>query len=301
MYRKKALVAAVSVALGLSGPAFAVIEEVVVTATKRESSTQDIPVAVSVLDEKSMSELGVTNFEDYMLQLPGVTAGGSGPGQNTIYIRGVASSTPALTTSGVAGLAPNVALYLDEQPLSQPGRNLDVYAADLSRVEVLAGPQGTLFGASSQAGTVRLITNKPDPSYSGGKIKLGTAFTKDGDMSSNVEAVFNTPVNDSLTIRGVVYHDNQGGYVDNVRGTQNLRESGRFRTADTVRLNGLAVGSRAGIQANSDLSGVTFIDADNSAIAEENFNDVTYSGGRITGSWESESGWKFTLAHTYQK
>ena len=131
MYRKKALVAAVSVALGLSGPASAVIEEVVVTATKRESSTQDIPVAVSVLDEKSMSELGVTNFEDYMLQLPGVTAGGSGPGQNTIYIRGVASSTPALTTSGVAGLAPNVALYLDEQPLSQPGRNLDVYAADL--------------------------------------------------------------------------------------------------------------------------------------------------------------------------
>ena len=301
MYRKKALVAAVSVALGLSGPAFAVIEEVVVTATKRESSTQDIPVAVAVLDEKSMSELGVTNFEDYMLQLPGVTAGGSGPGQNTIYIRGVASSTPALTTSGVAGLAPNVALYLDEQPLSQPGRNLDVYAADLSRVEVLAGPQGTLFGASSQAGTVRLITNKPDPSYSGGKIKLGTAFTKDGDMSSNVEAVFNTPVNDSLTIRGVVYHDNQGGYVDNVRGTQNLRESGRFRTAETVRLNGLAVGSRAGIQADSDLSGVTFIDADNSAIAEENFNDVTYSGGRITGSWESESGWKFTLAHTYQK
>ena len=268
MYRKKALVAAVSVALGLSGPASAVIEEVVVTATKRESSTQDIPVAVSVLDEKSMSELGVTNFEDYMLQLPGVTAGGSGPGQNTIYIRGVASSTPALTTSGVAGLAPNVALYLDEQPLSQPGRNLDVYAADLSRVEVLSGPQGTLFGASSQAGTVRLITNKPDPSYSGGKIKVGTAFTKDGDMSSNVEAVFNTPVNDSLTIRGVVYHDDQGGYVDNVRGTQNLRESGRFRTADTVRLNGLPVGSRAGRQSTVDLSGVTFVDADNSAIVE---------------------------------
>ena len=85
------------------------------------------------------------------------------------------------------------------------------------------------------------------------------------------------PVNDSLTVGGVVYHDDQGGYVDNVRGTQNLRESRRFRTADTVRLNGLAVGSRAGIQANSDLSGVTFLDADNSAIVEENFNDVTYS------------------------
>ena len=91
MYRKKALVAAVSVALGLSGPASAVIEEVVVTATKRESSTQDIPVAVSVLDEKSMSELGVTNFKDYMLQLPGVTAGGSGRTEHDLH-RGVASS-----------------------------------------------------------------------------------------------------------------------------------------------------------------------------------------------------------------
>ena len=87
---------------------------------------------------------------------------GSGPGQNTIYIRGLASTTPNLTTSGVAGLAPNVSFYLDEQPLAQPGRNLDVYAADIERIEVLSGPQGTLFGSSSQAGVVRMITNKPD-------------------------------------------------------------------------------------------------------------------------------------------
>ena len=75
----------------------------------------------------------------------------------------------------MAGLAPNVALYLDDQPLAQPGRNLDVYAADLARVEVLSGPQGTLFGASSQAGTVRLITNKPDPSATRANMKVGTA------------------------------------------------------------------------------------------------------------------------------
>ena len=131
-----------------------VIEEVVVTATKRAESTQDIPVAVEALTSDSLEDFGITNFEDYLIQLPGVTAGGSGPGQNTIYIRGIASTTPNLTTAGVAGIAPNVALYLDEQPLAQPGRNLDVYAADLSRVEVLKGPQGTLFGASSQAGTL---------------------------------------------------------------------------------------------------------------------------------------------------
>ncbi|MGB1069460.1 MAG: TonB-dependent receptor plug domain-containing protein, partial [Henriciella sp.] len=138
------------------------LESVTVTATKRAESAQSIPVTVSAIGEAQLDALGVKNFSDYLVQLPGVTAGGSGPGQNTIYIRGLASTTPNLTTAGVAGLAPNVAFYLDEQPLSQPGRNLDVYAADIQRVEVLSGPQGTLFGASSQAGTVRLITNKPD-------------------------------------------------------------------------------------------------------------------------------------------
>ena len=160
----------------IASTAQAQIQEVIVTATKQEASTQDIPVAVSALGQEALEQLGITDFTDYLIQMPGVTAGGNGPGQNTIYIRGVASTTPNLTTSGVAGLAPNVALYLDEQPLSQPGRNLDVYAADMNRVEVLKGPQGTLFGASSQAGTVRLITNKPDPSGVSGKVKFGAAL-----------------------------------------------------------------------------------------------------------------------------
>ena len=137
------------------------LKTVTVTATKRTESAQNIPVTVNALGEQELDQLGVKNFSDYLVQLPGVTAGGSGPGQNTIYIRGLASTTPNLTVAGVAGLAPNVSFYLDEQPLAQPGRNLDVYAADLERVEVLSGPQGTLFGSSSQAGTVRLITNKP--------------------------------------------------------------------------------------------------------------------------------------------
>ena len=152
MFRKNQLHLAIALASSaVIIPAQAQIEEILVTSTKREESMQDVPVAVSALTEESLNQLGVSNFEDYLLQLPNVTAGGSGPGQNTIYIRGVASTTPGLTTAGVAGLAPNVALYLDEQPLAQPGRNLDVYAADMQRVEVLAGPQGTLFGASSQA------------------------------------------------------------------------------------------------------------------------------------------------------
>ncbi len=292
MFRKKQLHIAVALASStLIMPAQAQIEEILVTATKREASMQDVPVAVSALGEESLDQLGVSNFEDYLLQLSNVTAGGSGPGQNTIYIRGVASTTPGLTTAGVAGLAPNVALYLDEQPLSQPGRNLDVYAADLSRVEVLAGPQGTLFGASSQAGTVRLITNKPDPSSNSASVKLGSSYTKDGEMSNNVEAMINLPVTDSFTLRGVVYVDNQGGYIDNVAGRLNVQESARFRPEGTMRANGLPVGAgRAGFQSTADLSGVRFIDADNGNRVEEDFNDATYSGFRLTGLWEINQG-----------
>jgi len=156
MFRKtkvnRAVVSVIAAGFAATGASLAAaqIEEVIVTATKTAASTQDIPIAVSAITSEKLDQLGISNFEDYLIQLPGVTAGGSGPGQNTIYIRGVASTTPAISIAGVAGLAPNVAFYLDEQPLAQPGRNLDVYAADLSRVEVLAGPQGTLFGSSSQ-------------------------------------------------------------------------------------------------------------------------------------------------------
>jgi len=301
MFRKKPLALAITLTSLSASPAYSQIEEVIVTATKRPESLQDVPVAVSAIQEETLDQLGVSNFEDYLLQLPNVTAGGSGPGQNTIYIRGVASTTPGLTTAGVAGLAPNVALYLDEQPLAQPGRNLDVYAADLARVEVLSGPQGTLFGASSQAGTVRLITNKPDPSATHANMKVGTAWTKSGEMSNNVEAVINLPVSDSLTLRGVVFVDNQGGYIDNVPGTLNLTQSGRFRPAGTVRANGVPVSSvRAGFQSTADLSGVTFLDADNGAQAEENFNDAVYSGARLTALWEFSPDWSLTVAHMRQ-
>ena len=300
-FRKKQLGLAVALA-STAFTAHAQIEEVLVTATKRTESMQDIPVAVSALGEESLDQLGISNFEDYLLQLPNVTAGGSGPGQNTIYIRGVASTTPGLTVAGVAGLAPNVALYLDEQPLAQPGRNLDVYAADLARVEVLSGPQGTLFGASSQAGTVRLITNKPDPSGNYASIDLGTAFTHKGEMSNNVEAMVNFPINEKLTVRGVVYVDNQGGYIDNVVGQRNLTESARFRPEGTVRSNGLPVSAgRAGFQSTADLSGVNFIDADNSTRVEEDFNDTTYSGVRLSALWDINDDWSLTVAHTEQE
>ena len=286
----------------VTADAMAQLEEVIVTATKRSASTQDIPVSVQALGENTLNDFGISNFEDYLVQLPGVTAGGSGPGQNTIYIRGVASTTPNLTTAGVAGLAPNVALYLDEQPLSQPGRNLDVYAVDMNRVEVLAGPQGTLFGASSQAGTVRLITNKPDFSGTYGNVKLGTAFTRGGEMSNSASGVFNVPVSDKLALRGVIYTDRMGGYVDNVPGTRTARESARFRPAGTMRPNGVPVSeTRAGFQGTADLSDVTFLQSDNSSLAEDDFNDTFYSGFRASGLYLINADWSLQVSHMQQQ
>ena len=274
---------------------------ITVTATKTEQSAQDIPVAVSALDNQDLAELRIDTFSDYLQQLPGVTAGGNGPGQRTIYIRGIASTTPNLTVAGVAGLAPNVAFYLDEQPLAQPGRNLDVYAADLERIEVLPGPQGTLFGASSQAGTVRLITNKPVLGAFEAYSNFGFSWTQDGEMSSNVTGVVNLPVGDDFALRAVVYSDHQGGYIDNVRGTRDLSESARFRPEGTVRANGVPVSARrAGFQAGQDLSNVTFLEADNADLVEDDFNDATYSGFRLSGRYEFNADWRLTLGYAQQ-
>jgi outer membrane receptor protein involved in Fe transport len=110
----------------ISAQSNATVEEIVVTARKKSESLQDVPLSVSALREETLEQRGISVFEDYLLQLPGVTSGGAGPGTSTIYIRGLASTTPNLTTAAVAGLAPNVSFYLDEQPLAQPGRNLDV-------------------------------------------------------------------------------------------------------------------------------------------------------------------------------
>ncbi|MDA8808802.1 TonB-dependent receptor [Gammaproteobacteria bacterium] len=266
------------------------VEEIVVTARKKSESLQDVPLSVSALRESDLEEKGVNVFEDYLLQLPGVTAGGSGPGQSTIYIRGLASTTPNLTTAGVAGLAPNVSFYLDEQPLGQPGRNLDVYAADMARIEVLSGPQGTLFGASSQAGVVRMITNKPVMGESLSSIEVESRFTSGGDEGSKLEYMTNVPLGERSALRFVAYRDRRGGYIDQVAGTLNASQSARFRKAGTVRDNGVPVSNpRGGFQPGADLSGVTLTNA--VAIEKENANPVTYEGFRASVAHEINDNW----------
>ena len=266
------------------------LEEIIVTARKKTESLQDVPISVSALRESDLEDKGINVFEDYLLQLPSVTAGGAGPGTSTIYIRGLASTTPNLTTAGVAGLAPNVSFYLDEQPLAQPGRNLDVYAADMARIEVLAGPQGTLFGASSQAGVVRMITNKPVIGEASANVEVEARFMPGAESGDKVELVANMPLGDSAAARFVAYRDKKGGYIDQVAGSLNASQSARFRPAGTLRDNGLPVSSsRAGFQAGADLSGATLSNA--IAIVKEDANTLTYQGFRASLALEIGENW----------
>ena len=267
MFRLKKLNAAM-MAVAASTTAFAAteIEEVIVTATKRASSAQEIPVTVNVLDETTMDDVAIGNFDDYVRHLPNVSSASVGPGRATVYIRGMAVQPITVLLSGAQGTTPNVALYLDEQPVTAPGRNLDVYATDIQRIEVLPGPQGTLFGASSQAGTIRLITNKPqvDAFATGADVTMSN--TKDGDMSTAIEAFINIPVNDRMAVRGAFYSVNEGGYIDNVLGS--------FTTDPAVNPLSTATASAVRYEA-----------ANNGSLVESDFNDSYYKGARISGSY----------------
>lgn len=258
------------------------IADIVVTASRRSENLQDVPIAIQALSGDKLRQLGVVNFDKLIEFLPNVRTGGRGPGQSQIYIRGLSTDTQSILVAGSAGVNPNVALYLDEAPVSAPARNLDVYTADLNRVEVLAGPQGTLFGASAMGGAVRYITNKPDLSELHAGIKGGYAFTKGGDESNSVESFINIPIiTDKLAVRVVLFSDTRGGYIDNVPGS--------FRMQSNAN-NGLGVGSTA-----------TRPTITNSQFVEDNFNDANYRGGRISIKYRINDDWSINAQHMRQQ
>src|SRR6185312_12209390 len=134
------------------------LQEITVTAQRRSENMQNVPITIQALTAETLTKLNVATFDDFVKYLPNVTVASWGPGQGEIYMRGLSVGQLGLQGSGTTATFPNVAVYLDEQSEQLPGHNLDVYAADLERIEVLEGPQGTLFGAGAQAGVVRYIT-----------------------------------------------------------------------------------------------------------------------------------------------
>ena len=259
------------------------LSEVIVTANRREENLQDVPITIQVVTNAALSRLNITTFDDLVSYLPGVTAHGVGPSQNNIYIRGLGTGDYSNQAAGSNGSFPNVAIYLDEQSAQLPGRNLDIYAADLERIEVLEGPQGTLFGAGAQAGVLRYITNKPKLNVTEASVSAGYASTAHGDPSSALQAMLNVPIiPDHLAARAVIYDETRGGYIDNIPAT--------FARANTDRSISYAGGA---VPANS-------VVINNAAVVAKNINPVTYSGIRIEALYQFNDDWSALISQSYQ-
>ena len=291
--RPLSLAVAAAIAPALASTALAQnpqLEEVVVTATKRAENLQDVPISVNALSGDAMRSQNIMTFDDYVEFLPNVVSAGIGPGQKEIYIRGSASEQSSITVAPAQGSAPGVALYLDEMPVSFGARNLDVYAADLERIEVLSGPQGTLFGASSQSGNMRLITNKPNQDEFEASIDFGMSSTSGGAGSNNVEAMINIPLSDRAAVRFVGYSDNQGGWIDNV--------SGSFTPSGEVidRNNSAGYGPFF-----SGFPLTTIQSASNADLAEDDWNEAKYNGFRVAASYDFNDEWSGLLTHMSQE
>ncbi len=197
------------------------IAEVVVTATKRSESLQHIPASIDVIDSHALKQLQINDFQDYAKFVPSLAYQTLGPNQTSVYLRGVSSGDNA----NHSGPLPTVGVYFDELPITTIGGTLDINLYDTARIEVLPGPQGTLYGASSESGTVRIISNKPTPAgfAAGYSAEVNTVR---GAVGSNFEGFVNVPLGGKAAIRLVGWDEHSAGYIDNVYGTRPFATSG---------------------------------------------------------------------------
>jgi len=263
------------------------LEEVIVTAQKRTEDVQKVPISIQVLGGEKLGQLQATEFLDFAKFMPSVTFKTLGPGRSEIYFRGISTGVEGLH----AGYLPSTGLYLDETPVTTVSGSLDPHIYDIQRVEGLAGPQGTLYGASSLAGTMRIITNKPDHTRTYGSLDVrGTKFGK-GDSGGSVEGFVNIPVNDKVAVRLVGYYDHAGGYMSNVPGQVTY-----FRP-DTVVGGGVWPPNPP---VTCSTPGTHCVTVDNYAIAKNNINDVDSYGGRAALKIDLNDQWSILPAIIYQ-
>ena len=236
------------------------IEEIIVTSTKREMNMQDLGQSVTALTTTDIQKQAIEGMEDYVRALPSVSLASEVPGRNTIVMRGMSAGTQEFYTDS------QVAVYLDEQPITTISQELDVRMIDINRVEVLPGPQGTLFGSSSQSGTLRIITNQPDPTAFSSQVDASVSTTRGGEEGYDLSAWLNIPViQDRFAIRAVAFTSREGGYVDNVLGA-----------------------TLEGSETNAD-------------IAAEDQNSFDNVGGRIAARWNINDAWDLDLSYIAQQ
>lgn len=191
------------------------LQEIVVSATRvGEESMQKIPMAISVISPAALDAKGLSGISDFVGELPSVNMQSVSPGENVIDMRGLVTSALDPTNAQIRSL---VALYLDDSSIGMEGFNPDLHVYDLERVEVIRGPQGTLYGAGSMAGTIRLITKKPDPTAFLGDADLSVSETQHGGTNTSIRGMVNLPlIDDKLAARLVLYRSDDSGYIDNV-------------------------------------------------------------------------------------
>jgi outer membrane receptor protein involved in Fe transport len=223
----------------------------------------DIPMMVQSISGEDLQKQGITTLEDFSRQVAGLNVQTSTPGQNTIVFRGVSDGGGFLVD-------PTAAIYLDEQPMSLTSAAPDIYPVDLARIEALAGPQSTLYGASSQSGAIRVITNKPDPSEFTANIGGGLSSTSGGGTGYQVDGTVNIPLSDSVAIRLSGFSARDAGYIDSVLGT---------------------TGSRSGLLPRDSIAGGQKTNAD--AVADD-INETEWMGGRAAIRWLINDNWTAT-------
>ena len=278
------------------------VEEVVVTAQRRSETIQNVPMTVQALTGQTLTRLNVVTLEGLLRYTPNVTYGNNGPGQGNIFMRGLSAGFAGNQSSATAGNFPNVAIYLDDQSMQFPARNVDIYLADMERVEVLEGPQGTLFGGGSEAGAVRYITNKPKLGVFEGYAEAAYGFTEGGDDNSSGQITVNLPLwKDKLAVRAVFYDERQGGYIDNVPSTFTRMNSdlgnSYFNIHPTGGLcpNHLPAGP-AGLCSPSNSGAIN-----NFSIAGNNQNPVTYQGGRVSALYSITNDWDLLISESFDR
>ena len=194
--------------------------EIIITATKREENVQNVPINVIALGTRRLDQLNISNFEDYTKQLPSVSFQTTQPGVTTVYMRGVSAAGGTNAEGNHSGPLPQVGTYLDEQPVTTIGGTLDIHIYDIARIESLSGPQGTLYGASSEAGTIRIITNKPEIGVTTGRVDAELNSVAHGGIGGKLEGMINLPVGDRIAFRGVAFYQHDAGFIDNVFGSR---------------------------------------------------------------------------------
>ncbi len=258
--------------------------EIVITATKREERLQNVPQSVLVLGTRKLDQLDISNFEQYTKQLPSVSYNVSQSGGAVVYMRGVASGGDGNHSASL----PSVGVYLDEQPVTTIGGALDVHIYDIARIESLAGPQGTLYGASSEAGTIRIITNKPELNATYGRVDGELNMTAQAHKpGGKLEGMINLPViTDHVAFRAVAFYEKNPGYIDNVFGSRTYC--------------GTAVTDSEGETVGCIHDGIS---VNNAAFLKRDINDNVLYGGRAALKIDLDDNWTITptIMHQYAK